>query len=80
MVSEFNKLQEVAAAYQTSLKKYVSDGIVIYNENALTIMRRILDKHPNGCFDMIFYPMTASLVKMGKWFLSIKGNGINPKD
>ena len=54
MVSEFNKLQEVAAAYQTSLKKYVSDGIVIYNENALTIMRRILDKHPNGCFDMIF--------------------------
>ena len=54
MVSEFNKLQEVAAAYQTSLKKYVSFCIVIYNENALTVMRRILDKHTSGCFDMIF--------------------------
>ncbi|UOO75945.1 site-specific DNA-methyltransferase [Neisseria sp. Dent CA1/247] len=54
MASEFNRLKEEAVAYHTGLKKYISDGLVIYNENALTVMRRILDKHPNGCFDMIF--------------------------
>lgn len=54
MVNEFNQLREEAAVYHACLKKYISDGMVIYNENALTVMRRILDKHPNGCFDMIF--------------------------
>ena len=54
MVSEFNKLAEEAAVYHSRLKKYVSDGLIIYNENTLNVMRRILDKHPNGCFDMIF--------------------------
>ncbi len=54
MVSEFNTLAEQAANYHSSLKKYVSDGVIIYNENVLTVMRRILDKHPDGCFDMIF--------------------------
>lgn len=54
MNTNFNKLQEATTAYQSELKKYVSKGIVFYNENALTVMRRILDKHPDGCFDMIF--------------------------
>ena len=36
------------------LKKYAAERFVIYHENAVTVMRRILDKHPNGCFDMIF--------------------------
>lgn len=54
MANEFNILKEEASAYHVGLKKRVSDGMVIYNENALTVMRRILDRHPNGCFDMIF--------------------------
>ena len=54
MSQSFNQLREEAATYHTSLKKYFSDGIVIYNEDSLNVMRRILDKHPNGCFDMIF--------------------------
>lgn len=54
MANELNVLHEEAAVYHACLKKYISDGMVIYNENALTVMRRILDKHPNGCFDMIF--------------------------
>ena len=49
-----NLLAEAAAPYQSSLKKHVSDGLVLYHEDALTVMRKILDKHPNGCFDMIF--------------------------
>ena len=53
-MSEFNRLAEEAALYHGSLKKTVSDGLVIYNEDSLTVMRRILDKHPNGCFDMVF--------------------------
>jgi site-specific DNA-methyltransferase (adenine-specific) len=54
MANEFNRLAEEAAVYQSSLKKLIGDGFVIYNENALSVMRRILDKYPNGCFDMIF--------------------------
>ncbi|MFV2029786.1 DNA-methyltransferase [Neisseria sp. S1] len=54
MVNEFNTFREEASRYHACLKKYVSEGLVIYNENVLTVMRRILDKHPNGCFDMIF--------------------------
>ena len=54
MVSKFNQLAEEAAVYHSRLKKSVSDGLIIYNENTLNVMRRILDKHPNGCFDMIF--------------------------
>lgn len=54
MIDEFSKLKEEASAYYFGFKKYVSANMVIYNEDALTVMRRILDKHPNGCFDMIF--------------------------
>lgn len=54
MENDFNILKEEAAVYHSNLKKQASDGMVIYNENALSLMRRILDKHPNGCFDMIF--------------------------
>lgn len=28
--------------------------MIIYNEDAFIVMRRILDKYPSGCFDMIF--------------------------
>lgn len=28
--------------------------MAVYHANALLLMRKILDKHPNGCFDMIF--------------------------
>jgi DNA (cytosine-5-)-methyltransferase len=49
-----NLLAEAAAPYQSSLKKHVSDDLVLYHEDALTVMRKILDKHPEGCFDMIF--------------------------
>lgn len=54
MIDEFNKLQEEASTYHLRFKKYVSNNIVIYNEDALIVMRRILDKYPDGCFDMIF--------------------------
>lgn len=37
-----------------SLKKHHAENHIIYHENALLVMRRILDKYPNGCFDMIF--------------------------
>ena len=53
-MSDFNKLAEEAAIYQSRLKKIVSDDLVLYNENSLNVMRKILEKHPNGCFDMIF--------------------------
>lgn len=54
MNHNFHILHEDAATYQSSLKKYITDNAVIYHENALTVMRRILDKYPNSCFDMIF--------------------------
>lgn len=54
MANEFNILKEEATRYHTCLKKYVSNGIVIYNEDTFNVMRRILDKYPEGCFDMIF--------------------------
>ena len=54
MVNKFNQLKEEAAVYHAGLKKHVADDFVVYHENALTVMRRILDKHPDGCFDMIF--------------------------
>lgn len=54
MVNEFKTLKEQAAVYQSRLKKHVANDFIIYNENTLTVMRRILDKYPNGCFDMIF--------------------------
>ena len=53
-MNKFNQLAEEAAVYHSRLKKSVSDGLIIYNENTLNVMRRILDKHPEGCFDMIF--------------------------
>ena len=53
-MSDFNKLAEEAAIYQSRLKKIVSDDLVLYNENSLNVMRKILEKHPTGCFDMIF--------------------------
>ena len=51
-----NEIDEftVEVALHSNLKKFVSDKLVVYNENALVVMRRILDKHPDGCFDMIF--------------------------
>ena len=58
-MSDFNKLAEEAAIYQSRLKKIVSDDLVLYNENSLNVMRKILEKHPNGCFDMIFADQTA---------------------
>ena len=51
---DFGKPAEEAAIYQSRLKKIVSDDLVLYNENSLNVMRKILEKHPNGCFDMIF--------------------------
>ena len=51
---DFDKPAEEAAIYQSCLKKIVSDDLVLYNENSLSVMRKILEKHPNGCFDMIF--------------------------
>ena len=54
MANEFNILKEEATRYHTCLNKYVSNGIVIYNEDTFKVMRRILDKYPEGCFDMIF--------------------------
>ena len=53
-MSEFNKLSEEVAHYGRSLKKLISDDSIIYNEDSLHVMRRILDKHSDGCFDMIF--------------------------
>ena len=53
MVDEFH-LAEEAATYQVGLKKEVAKNCVIYHEDALVVMRRILDKHPQGCFDLIF--------------------------
>lgn len=84
-MSEFNKLSEEVAHYGRSLKKLVSDDSIIYNEDSLHVMRRILDKHSDGCFDMIFadppyfYPIMALPAKTGKWFPSIKVVGINLK-
>ena len=51
---DFGKPAEEAAIYQSRLKKIVSDDLILYNENSLNVMRKILEKHPNGCFDMIF--------------------------
>lgn len=38
----------------TVLKKHAAAGVTLYNDDAFVVMRRILDKHPAGCFDMIF--------------------------
>ncbi|MCI4077555.1 hypothetical protein MM809_33140, partial [Klebsiella pneumoniae] len=51
---DFDKPAEEDAIYQSRLKKIVSDDLVLYNENSLNVMRKILEKHPNSCFDMIF--------------------------
>lgn len=53
-MNKFSLLAEEKVAYRNGMKKYVGKQFVLYNENALTVMRRILDKHPKGCFDMIF--------------------------
>ncbi|WP_066078659.1 DNA-methyltransferase [Bergeriella denitrificans] len=47
-------LREASAPYYAKLKKKVTDRSVIYHEDALLVMRKILEKHPDGCFDMIF--------------------------
>ncbi|MBQ9259185.1 MAG: site-specific DNA-methyltransferase [Neisseriaceae bacterium] len=36
------------------MNKYSKDNFTIYNENAFLVMRKILDKYPQGRFDMIF--------------------------
>ena len=51
---DFSKPAEEAVIYQSRLKKIVSDDLVLYNKNSLNAMRKILEKHPNGCFNMIF--------------------------
>ena len=53
MANEIDEFS-VEVALHTNLKKFVSDKLFVYNENALVVMRRILDKYPDGCFDMIF--------------------------
>ncbi|MGN6898243.1 site-specific DNA-methyltransferase, partial [Neisseria sp. P0015.S002] len=45
-------MSEDAAIYQSRLKKIVSDVLVLYNENSLNVIRKILEKHTNGCFDI----------------------------
>lgn len=37
-----------------SLDGYFSPGLFLYNEDAFLVMRQILEKHPDGRFDMIF--------------------------
>ena len=69
-----NLLAEAAAPYQSSLKKHVSDGLVLYHEDALTVMRKILDKHPEGCFDMIFADPPYFLFKQ-RLYLPKRANG-----
>lgn len=53
-VVRFDTLCEPEISHQTGLLKFILGYGVIYRENALTVMRRILDKYPDGCFDMIF--------------------------
>lgn len=83
---DFNKLAEEAAIYQSRLKKIVSDDLVLYNENSLNVMRKILEKHPNGCFDMIFADPPYFLsndgfsCQNGQMKPSIRATGINPKE
>lgn len=36
------------------MNKYTENNFTIYNENAFIVMRKILDKYPQGRFDMIF--------------------------
>lgn len=36
------------------LRRRIIGNAIIYNEDALLVMRKILDKHPNGCFDLVF--------------------------
>ena len=45
-MSDFDKLAEEAAIYQSRLKKIVSDDLVLYNENSLNVMRKTFGKHP----------------------------------
>ena len=54
MNTEFFSIAEDAKAYETALKKHINEDYVIYNENSFALMQRILEKHPKGCFDMIF--------------------------
>lgn len=54
MNTEFLTIAEDTKVYETTLKKHVGENYVIYNEDAFSLMQRILDKHPKGCFDMIF--------------------------
>lgn len=42
------------SVHSSGLYKYLAANFLIYRENSLTVMRRILDKYPHGCFDMIF--------------------------
>ena len=53
MLPETLTLAEEAAAYGNLNKQY-GPGYITYNADALHLMRRILDKHPQGRFDMIF--------------------------
>lgn len=45
---------EQHARHHAGIEKHVSERFEIYNQDALVMMRMILDKFPNGCFDMIF--------------------------
>lgn len=54
MERKFQILRENTQTYWGCLKKDIGSNHVVYCENALTVMRKILDKYPEGCFDMIF--------------------------
>lgn len=54
MKNDFLVFREETETYSVGLRKYLLADAVIYHENALTVMRRVLDKYPNGCFGMIF--------------------------
>lgn len=49
-----NRLAQTKADYGYSLRKVIVGDAVLYFEDALLVMRKILDKYPTGCFDMIF--------------------------
>lgn len=53
-MNNFLKLTESKAPYNSSLKYIASDKSVIYHEDAFNVMRRILEKYKNGCFDLVF--------------------------
>lgn len=54
MADDFGKHEKCREGRYVGFGKHASNKFVIYNQDAMAVMRMILDKYPDGCFDMVF--------------------------